>query len=177
MKPRYAGFWVRTLASICDFVIVFTLSWAVEIAVLWGIYWPLHALGQIHSDFDDFVDASFLQGVIVAIYLGLSALYFITAHCRSGATLGKRWMGLRVVRSGFLAELESGKVARSSSDGTSDGSVTPGQSVLRWIGYAPSMAFGAGYLMVALHPRKRSLHDLIARTEVITWPSSRRNQA
>ena len=43
------------------------------------------------------------------------------------------------------------------------------QSVVRTVGYALSYApLGAGFLMAAIHPEKRALHDLIAGTVSIT---------
>jgi len=43
-----------------------------------------------------------------------------------------------------------------------------GRAFLRWVGYLFALLpLGAGFLMIAFHPRRRGLHDLLAGTYVI----------
>ena len=82
--------------------------------------------------------------------------YFVGFWSRSGQTPGKAALGVRIV----------------NADGTAIG---PGVAVRRFIGYIVSgFILCIGFLLVAFHPRKQGLHDLIAGTQVILVPSSMR---
>src|SRR5436305_14095218 len=62
---RYAGFWIRFLASILDMGFVLALSWAMA----------LLALGS-----GNFLNPTLLQGVTYGFYLSVSFGYYGWAH-------------------------------------------------------------------------------------------------
>ena len=50
-----------------------------------------------------------------------------------------------------------------------DEKVTVGRSALRYVGMMLSgMIMYIGYIMIAFHPEKKGLHDIIAKTYVVT---------
>jgi uncharacterized RDD family membrane protein YckC len=76
-------------------------------------------------------------------------LYDVLLNGRYGATIGKMAVGARIVQ----------------ADGSPIGY---GRAALRWVGARVSDSlFFAGYLMIAMRPDKRALHDLLAGTKVI----------
>lgn len=148
---RYAGFLVRWIASMIDFVLVLLVSWGLELAILGSAFELLRLTGKVSGSFDDFLDPAILQSLTLAIYLAVSFTYYFLSHFHWGATLGKGLVGIRVL------------------DFRSGGAISRTQSALRWVGYGVSFVLmGCGYLMVIFHPRKRGLHDLLAGTAVIS---------
>ncbi len=94
----------------------------------------------------ELIDA--LPALFAAGWILLSLGYF-TYFTRSGASPGKRLLGLKV----------------QMPDGAAVGC---GRALVRSIGYLFSLfPFGLGFLLVAVEPRSRALHDLIARTCVV----------
>jgi uncharacterized RDD family membrane protein YckC len=98
--------------------------------------------------FGDAADARPVRAAADLVMILVTALYWVGLHAFGGQTLGKMAVGVRVV----------------ALDG---GPVTLAQSVLRALGYwISSFTLGIGYLVAALRPDKRALHDLIAATRV-----------
>jgi uncharacterized RDD family membrane protein YckC len=127
-----AGFWVRLLALVID-VVILTGAAAVFLPVLFG-----ESIGDETQS-----DGAFLFGNIV------NTAYFTLLVGMWGATLGKRMLGMRIVR----------------SDGRRVGI---GRALGRELATILSLILLlAGYLMVAFRSDKRALHDLIADTVVI----------
>jgi uncharacterized RDD family membrane protein YckC len=78
----------------------------------------------------------------------LSFLYYTVLHAFGGQTLGKVFLGIRVI----------GREADSISLGT---------SFLRWCArFLSILPFGLGYLWALLDPQKATLHDRIAATRL-----------
>ena len=119
---RPAGFWIRLGAVIIDAVLL-TVAVLILRAVLSGdLSWLLFLVGFGY------------QTVMVAVY---------------GATLGKRIVGIKVVR----------------PDGAKVGF---GRAFARSLGHIPSsLLLYAGYLMAAFRQDKRALHDLLCDTAVV----------
>lgn len=148
---RFAGFLVRGIASMIDFVLVLLVSWGLDLILLGSVYGLLRLTGKVSGSFDDFVDPAILQALTLAMYLAVSFTYYFICHFHWGATFGKRLLGIRVV------DFETG------------GPISRTESALRWMGYGLSIVLaGCGYLMVIFHPRKRALHDVLAGTAVIS---------
>jgi uncharacterized RDD family membrane protein YckC len=150
----YSGFWRRFLASWIDSILLMMLSWVAYLAVLGVAFWL-----QIE------VSGFIRQMAIFILYCGLSAPYYIVASWKWGTTVGKWLTGTMIVR----ADDPSKKI-------------TLGQSVLRAAGYMiSSLPLCAGYLVAAFHPRKQSLHDLIAGTVCVvrrlTFDGGRRSHS
>lgn len=141
-----AGFWLRFVAFTIDTVIlgVFAL-----LLLILGV--ALTTPGGELSEFEFELEGSFalfplwLSGVITA-----SAAYFTILHSEYGQTIGKSLLGLEVCT-------PNGEALSYS------------QALFRWLTYGVSAAFfGLGFLWVALNPGKRSWHDLLANTIVVT---------
>jgi len=94
--------------------------------------------------------------VLIAVYAVLSVLYEVGLIATRGATLGKQWLGIKVVKQ-------------------EDGSIPGwGPSFLRWlIPFIGSLICGIGQLVVYLSPffdnsgRNIGWHDAVAKTQVI----------
>jgi uncharacterized RDD family membrane protein YckC len=94
--------------------------------------------------------------LLIVVYGVLSVLYEVGLIATRGATLGKQWLGIKVVKQ-------------------EDGSIPGwGPSFLRWlIPLAGSLVCGIGQLVVYLSPffdnsgRYIGWHDAVARTQVI----------
>lgn len=140
---RYAGFWVRALASLVDDVIVMVASLALTILGLYVVYQATKPA----ATFSEAFTGGFIQTVNLAAMTFISIPYYVGFHWRFGWTPGKRLFGIRVIR-----ELD-------------DGSLSLGRSSARYFSQILSaIPFGAGYLMAAMNPKKKALHDAIAGT-------------
>jgi len=142
---RYAGFLLRFLA------------FAIDVAVLGFFAFPLAAVGflavRAASVVLGHVAAPDVDDTVVTLITGawfvMAGVYFTMLHRRYGQTIGKSLLGLQVRTVG----LES---------------VGAGRSLVRTLGYVASSAFiGAGFLLVAITPRKRGWHDFLAGTCVV----------
>lgn len=145
-----AGFWIRLGAYILDWVILqamltlLTLPWTEPLGKLQE---AARTELQAPSPDYDLLARFFLISLAISLPLALAYNTFFIG--RRGATPGKQLLGLRVVR----------------EDGTKLGY---GQAAARYLAELVTMlTFGAGYVMIAFHPEKRALHDLIAGTRVL----------
>jgi uncharacterized RDD family membrane protein YckC len=77
----YAGFWVRAVAHLIDFVLLN----AVELALEYGISTPLHL-----STFAQ-------QGVGVVLFIGIWFWYYCRYQVTTGTTIGKKLFSIYVV--------------------------------------------------------------------------------
>lgn len=148
---RIAGFWIRFWAHIVDSLILTLASWFLELGVLWVFYGIktilLAKLGEPMPPFDDAFNAFFLQILNAGLYFCFAFPYFVLGHYQYGTTWGKRLFGIYVVQ----AETHE--------------KITLRQSIVRFFLYGLSyLPMGVGFLMVAYHPKKQGLHDLIAKT-------------
>lgn len=145
-----AGFWVRVAAYLVDWVVLTTITGLVTLP--WA-----EPLARLQAEFfaqwksatpDSQVMIRYLL-VSLAIHLPLGLAYFAGFHGALGATPGKQILGLRVVR----------------EDGSALGFP---RACLRYAAALLSSAsFGIGYLLAAIPPEKRALHDVLARTRVV----------
>ncbi len=148
LQGRTAGFVTRLLAYVTDVV------------VLAGIV----ALGGWIAVLVDSVFAKMglnLNIDIATIYVFLIpwifGLYFVVFWSLTGRTIGKWFMGLKVIR----------------ADGNPP---TIGRSVIRFIGYGVSaIVFWLGYLWVLIDSDRQAWHDHMAKTWVV-YDYERRKQ-
>lgn len=157
LKIRYAGFWIRFLATWIDTaVLVIPLGFIVYI--LSGGEW---------LDFSDFSQSmTFAQnGEILAALqnmpkasmkweslfeLTIAGVTILFWKKWAGATPGKKLLGIHVV------------------DAKTHDEINNKQAIIRYIGYIIStIPLAVGFLMVAFRKDKRALHDLLAETVVI----------
>lgn len=125
---NYAGFWIRFAAALLDSVIILALSMIV--ATIFAVM-KLGAVGSLAQ-------------------LVLAISYYVWFQSRSGQTLGKKVMKIKVVNAvGVIPSL--------------------GTFALREIvgKLVSGLILGIGYLMVAWDSKKQGLHDKIAGTYVV----------
>jgi uncharacterized RDD family membrane protein YckC len=149
-EVRYAGFWIRFVASVIDTV----LATLIVGPLLWKIYGrgyfqPYFDLVQGNLDLQ--ADRPMFAGPAdVFLSLILPAAGIVIFWIARQATPGKMALKLKIVDANSFA--------------------APGtlQSIGRYLGYYASI-FGLmlGFLWVAFDPRKQGWHDKLARTVVI----------
>lgn len=128
------------------------VAMAIDLSLLSVIITTVTVLGQ-------FIGQSLYAGIwtlrLIALFttgfsVGLYIVYFVGLTVLGGQTLGKRIMGVRVLRS--------------------DGSrVYLKTSIKRYIGTWISLPLFWGYLMVLVDSRRRAFHDKLADTVVIYY--------
>ena len=142
-QPQYAGFLARGMALTIDILLIHLLYFcclSATAVTLWA-HAPRWAL--------------LLPSILFCLLLFLLAfplfiaVYFLALHGWQGQTLGKMFMGLRVVR----------------ADG---GEVTPGLAFLRFIGFFLSiLPLGLGIFWTIIDLEKCAWHDHLAGTRVV----------
>ena len=131
---RRAGFWMRLGAWAIDTIILLAVQ-----MIMVGI-WP---------GFSEYFDSNtYLHWVDLLAFI-LSVLYYTVGVSVWATTVGKRLLGLYVLR----------------PDGAKAGF---GRALGRYFaGILSGLIFGIGYLMIGLRSDKRGLHDLICDTVVM----------
>jgi len=138
--PVYAGFWIRFLANLID-----SLIYGVPLGILtFGVIGGAAFSGSVDNNQLNGI-SSFMDLVWFVVGFGYF-VYFWSA----GATLGMRFLGLRVV------------------DANSMQTIGLGQAMLRFLGYLVSLAVCyIGLIWAAFDGRKQGWHDKIAGTLVV----------
>ena len=138
---RYAGFWLRTGASVVDSI----LQMLIALPLMFLIGGGMSALDGTSTSLNSVagIFIIFLQYILpIILVLGF---WFIKS-----ATPGKMLFQAKIV------------------DAATGGKPSKGQFVLRYIGYIPStLVLGLGFFWVIWDKRKQSWHDKIASTVVI----------
>ncbi len=147
---EYAGFWIRLLAYIIDWMIIGIVN-----AILSGIFWmltfPIWAWSWMVDRGE--MAISFWP----ANFLALAAAYFICFWARRGETPGMMALKIRAVH----------------ADGT-EMKWDWGPALLRFLGYVICwITLGLLFLWVAFDDRKQGIHDRIAVTYVVKLPQMR----
>ncbi len=137
---RYAGFWLRVVASLLDSVVVVILQ------LVCGMV--LGASGALLGGLGKGDGSMAILIWLFTTVLGLAYYVIFTGSC--GQTLGK--MALRI------------KVIRKDGSDLGYGGAALRETVGKFIS---GIILGIGYLMVAFDERKQGLHDKIAGSYVI----------
>jgi len=147
INVRWAGFWARGVAFLIDLIILDLLF---LILALTGSFAMGISLRSIHLEIPSEELVLFLLGLYLLIWFLLNSAYFIFFLGYGGQTPGKMLLRIRVLKKDQQP-------------------LTWGRAVLRTLGYLISgfLLLGIGFLMIAFHPQKRGLHDLISGTLVI----------
>jgi uncharacterized RDD family membrane protein YckC len=162
LRPVYAGFWKRVLASIIDGLILSIPMTIIAIPI--NIFLGLSAAAastdmQFDQNFQNFENnedlamliagAAFAIIIIMMISTVISWLYFALMESSSKqATLGKMALNLKVT------DLAGNKIGFGRASG-------------RYFSkFISSAIFCIGYVMVAFTEKKQALHDMIAGTLV-----------
>ncbi len=156
-EVKYAGFWIRFLASFLD-----TLFLALPIAII--IYFLSDGnwfdLSQYKQNIE-FALSGNAQKALASqpqvslkweIFFEIAVIIATIVFWRKskGATPGKRFVNIKIVDAKTLHDIDTK------------------QAITRSLGYIASiLIFMIGFLMVAFRRDKRGLHDLLANTVVI----------
>ena len=155
-EVRYAGFWIRFLASLLD-----TLFLALPVAIV--IYFLSDGNWFDFSQYQQNIQMA-LSGNTHALDLQpqkslkweftfeISVLLVTMLFWKQwrGATLGKKFVHIKIVDASTLQDIDNK------------------QAITRSFGYiASTFAFLMGFIMVAFREDKRGLHDLLAGTVVV----------
>jgi uncharacterized RDD family membrane protein YckC len=149
-EVRYAGFWIRFVASVIDTLLVSMIVGP----LLWKIYGSAYFqdyLDLLHGRMDLAADRPMFAGPAdMLVSLVLPAIGIVIFWIARQATPGKMALSLRIV------------------DANTHESLSRVQAIVRYLGYYVSI-FGLmlGFLWIAFDPRKQGWHDKLARTVVI----------
>lgn len=144
--PQPAGFLRRAIAFLIDFFIIEVLYLFVLIAGFLAIRMSTGGEGLLLSE-----DGSLtpLVAPFVAAWFCLFLGYFTFFHAHGGQTPAKMLIRIKVVTSGAVP-------------------ISPLRALVRSFGYfLSSFFFGFGFFISIFERKKRALHDLLARTEVV----------
>ena len=160
-RGRLAGFWIRLAADALDAVVLFAVGWMLSL--------PLRVVFERLGE----------RAVFVGLAISMAYTGILQSRFGGGRTLGKKWLGLRVVRlDGSLMSLDRSLV-RYALMGllVYQGAVAYAlvgllpflslASVQTVVGGIASVLFLGCVVVVPFHPLKRGLHDLLAGTIVI----------
>lgn len=158
---QVAGFWIRLGSDALDAVVLWVVGWMLSLP-LRGVF---ERLGE--------------RAVFVGLAISMAYTGILQSRFGDGRTLGKKLLGLRVVRlDGSLMSLDRSLV-RYALMGllVYQGAVAYALlSLLPFLGFAPVQTVVSGIatvlflgcvVVVPFHPLKRGLHDLLAGTIVI----------
>jgi len=142
---QYAGFFVRLGAFLIDSIVLGAFAVPLAAAGYFGLRAGMLVIGHSEPIQPD----ETILTLLIAGWFAMAAVYFTVLHHTYGQTIGKSLLGLEV------RTLDLGEVGIM-------------RCLIRTLGYAVSSSFlGFGFLLVALTPRKRGWHDLIAGTCVV----------
>jgi uncharacterized RDD family membrane protein YckC len=134
------GFGKRLASTLVDGVLVFAMTLLVAfvlafIAVFVDMYTP--------------DDAEMTGALLYLVILVLSIAYYVRSWSKTGQTLGKQILGIKVV-------------------GTDGNPVSSGKALLRYVGYVVSgIALSIGFLWMEFDRKRQGWHDKLAGTYVV----------
>lgn len=154
---RYAGFWIRFLASLIDSLFLFIPYLVLDSLIFYrvmgmneGDYRMMMAEMNMNNEMYSYsppIEVA-LYSILGTIVIGILYYGLMTASKWQG-TLGKILFGVKVV-------------------GRNGERISFLRSVFRYFSYWPSgLLLGVGYIMAGIDDRKQALHDKIATTYVI----------
>jgi uncharacterized RDD family membrane protein YckC len=156
-----AGFWIRLVADTLDALFLFVVGWVLSV--------------PFHSTFARLGE----RGVFIGLAISMAYTGVLQSRLGGGRTLGKRLLGLRVVRlDGTLLSLDRslvryalmGLLVYQGAVAYAVAAVLPFVP-LAWVQTAFAGIAGALFvgcvLVVPFHPLKRGLHDILAGTIVV----------
>jgi uncharacterized RDD family membrane protein YckC len=145
--PQSAGFFRRVLATMVDLSVVSLLYLGFLTLGILGASLGAQASGARYLSHDL---ATALAGPFIALWLGVSWVYIGLFTRYGGQTPGKMLLRIRVIA------LDGGEPSWS-------------QALLRPVGYLVSwLPLSLGFLLAAVPPAKRALHDRLTGTRVVS---------
>jgi uncharacterized RDD family membrane protein YckC len=150
--PRPCGFWARLAAYLIDAMVLCVILQLVWMPLAGRQHWILPAWPKelTEATLQQFMQAcEALTNRMLPYFYPIFFLYHVLLNGRFGATIGKMALGA------YIVQLDGSPIGY-------------GRAALRWLAARLSdFLFFAGYLVIALRPDKRALHDLLAGTKVI----------
>lgn len=145
---KYAGFWIRWVASFIDGIVVFFM--AMPLMIIFAL---------VSGEFSTFIKGE--ESSLGINFLGYAVTwgYYIVMTDRYQATVGKKLMGIMVLGED-LNRVPVGKIVLRETVGK----LVSGIILL------------IGYIMAAFTDRKRALHDMISGTVVIYNPNAKKSK-
>jgi uncharacterized RDD family membrane protein YckC len=146
VAARYAGFWIRVVATLIDAIILGAVAGVIQVAVLGSfITIPRPQPGVI----PDLGASLGMLGLASLINMAVAATYEAFFVAKLAATPGKLAVGIRVLRP------DGSRVDLARAYGRYFAKIV--STVILFI----------GYIMVAFDSQKRGLHDMICDTRVV----------
>lgn len=137
---RYGGFLRRLSAFLIDNLLIQAAAFLVETIGMLAVGSDSELPG---GGMDTLLNSCSMTVIVMYIF------YFIYFHAAAGQTIGKRMLGMKVVR-------------------TTGEPISAGTAFLRGVGYILSgLFFCLGFLWIAFDGRKQGWHDKIAGTLVV----------
>lgn len=143
----FAGFWIRLVAIFIDWLVLIIPSMLVRLLVFGLAGVPLGATFSVDPEVA--MQHQGAANIVSLINLAIGIAYYGWFTVNKGGTLGKLALGLRIVGDDCMH-------------------VGWGRAIGRYFAYILSFCTAMiGFIMVAAHPKKRGLHDLVCGTFVI----------
>ncbi len=147
---RYAGFWIRLLASLIDVVLITAILFPLLFAIYGTAYFQVDAMQSALSG-ETFEPGPIIRGpadfLITYVVPALAAIIFWRYK---SATPGKMLFSIRIV------------------DALTGDAPSFAQCIIRYFAYLVSMLpLGLGFLWIAFDKRKQAWHDKLAGTIVV----------
>lgn len=147
-----AGFFARLAAAIIDFMLLAVLFGAVWTPIAAANHWQLPEAPATLTEAslrDYYAQCMPWADKAMPVFYPIFLLYDVLLNGRFGATIGKMAIGAKITK------LDGSPIGYS-------------RALLRWLAARLSdFFFFAGYILIALRPDKRALHDLLAGTKVV----------
>jgi len=142
---RYAGFWIRVVSSLLDFILIFIVQFPMRILIgstttILGENWQMPT------------PKIFFMNRMTRIGVGILLVWLYRAGMESShfqGTLGKLAVQIKVT------DLEGNRISFERATGR------------HLAKFLSAISLGVGYLMVGFTPQKQGLHDRIAGTRVL----------
>jgi uncharacterized RDD family membrane protein YckC len=151
----YGGFWIRFVARLIDWLILWTVGAMVNLATGVSAIGFGGLSGLFHGgDFDpsEIVHLLAVGFFAVMVKILLTAIYEVAFLTRMGATPGKLALGLKVVKAGGAPI----SLARAI-----------GRYFAYWVSCLTAPLLWVGFWIAGIDAQKRALHDFICDTRVV----------
>ncbi|HDJ33618.1 MAG TPA: RDD family protein [Bacteroidetes bacterium] len=154
VRVRYAGFWLRFVAYLIDYLLLEIIGFIISIPFIGAIVFSAFTIAESNSFNEKTVfgiagilGAVFMM-VIITILLGW--LYFaLMESSKNQGTLGKMALGLKVT------DMKGQRISFGRATGRYFGKIISG------------MVFMIGYILAGLTEKKQALHDMMAGCLVV----------
>ncbi len=154
---NYAGFWLRFVAYVIDYIIIYVAQSFVLVPILAALGLSVAATPSLFDDSMTTEEAIGLAGVIMGfvgvamfITVAIQIIYYsVMESSKSQATVGKMVLGLKVTD-------------------VNGNRLDFGKALIRQLGKIVSgFILFIGYIMAGFTDKKQALHDMIASTLVV----------